>query len=416
MSDSIAGAVPNQTIEKKRIAKWDNLKFLMILCVVTGHFLGEMVSGDPFGQTVYLFIYTFHMPVFIFLAGMFSKNAVNGKRYEVIIEYAVIYLVMKVLEQISACLKSSAAGLTDTGFSLHGFLAAFAAELTGGNAHFHIFWAEGPEWFAFAMAAFFAITMLIKDYPKKYMLPLAVFAGCIAGLDTHLGPVSGLGNHFCAMRIAVFYPVFLSGYYMDSGLFLPDQKTDRPLTTTEIIIVHCSRKRIFTVLSVMVLITVFLLCFLLNRQFTFGGQTFKSGFLYAMRDFFKGKCSYYNIGKIAAPAGAGQSLTVAAGLFGVPLRLGLYILWSILIFAILRICPKREWPGTVLGQRTMSVFIWHKLLLILVLYVCQGKTFLLNHMPHTYLPAAICLAVSVTVIAAYLPEFRIAGKIRQGNF
>ena len=65
-------------MSRTRVAKWDNLKFFMILCVVTGHFLGEMISGDYMGQTIYLFIYTFHMPVFIFLAGMFSKKSNSG--------------------------------------------------------------------------------------------------------------------------------------------------------------------------------------------------------------------------------------------------------------------------------------------------------------------------------------------------
>ena len=82
-----------------RVAKWDNIKFLMIFCVVLGHCLYEFFrkhTGTAVtAESVYLFIYTFHMPVFIFLTGMFSRHAVAQKRYDRVISYLLIYLFMK---------------------------------------------------------------------------------------------------------------------------------------------------------------------------------------------------------------------------------------------------------------------------------------------------------------------------------
>lgn len=59
---------------------WDNMKGLLISLVVMGHFIQvyfeKCVWGDNyyFLQTVLCFIYYFHMPLFIFVSGYFSKN------------------------------------------------------------------------------------------------------------------------------------------------------------------------------------------------------------------------------------------------------------------------------------------------------------------------------------------------------
>ena len=44
----------------------------------------------------------------------------------------------------------------------------------------------------------------------------------------------------------------------------------------------------------------------------------------------------------------------------------------------------------------------------LLLKLCYGKYFIQYEMPHLYMFAAICVAVIVTVLSAYLPEFRIS--------
>ena len=61
---------------KKRIAYWDNLKFLMIVFVVMGHFILENNSGisSPAFKSIGTFIYLFHMPVFFFISGYFYKK------------------------------------------------------------------------------------------------------------------------------------------------------------------------------------------------------------------------------------------------------------------------------------------------------------------------------------------------------
>lgn len=54
---------------------YDNIKGLLIITVVICHFLGYcMTKSDTAMRSLVLFIYYFHMPLFIFVSGYFSKN------------------------------------------------------------------------------------------------------------------------------------------------------------------------------------------------------------------------------------------------------------------------------------------------------------------------------------------------------
>lgn len=53
---------------------YDNIKGILIICVVFGHFL-ELCDDSTVNNTLYLLIYSFHMPVFLFFSGFFAKNS-----------------------------------------------------------------------------------------------------------------------------------------------------------------------------------------------------------------------------------------------------------------------------------------------------------------------------------------------------
>lgn len=64
----------------KRVYWIDNLKFVLIVLVVFGHLINIIYKFDnsmtqtPLINALWQVIYTFHMPVFVFLSGYFSKN------------------------------------------------------------------------------------------------------------------------------------------------------------------------------------------------------------------------------------------------------------------------------------------------------------------------------------------------------
>ena len=108
-----------------------------------------------------------------------------------------------------------------------------------------------------------------------------------------------------------------------------------------------------------------------------------------------------------------MSLGMGAG--GVILRLLSYVFWIGMILAVIRLTPEREYFWTWLGTRSMSVFIWHKFLLTVLLKLCCGKYYIRREMPHGYMIAAICIAVIITVISAYLPAFRLSDRMKSGE-
>lgn len=172
-----------------RDAKWDNVKCLLIFCVVIGHVLYRYIDNDHNARSIYFLIYTFHMPVFIFLSGMFSKKGIQNRQYYKILFYIMVYFVMKLLQ-------------------------AFAESLGSGEMSFRFFWESGPGWYALAMAVYYFLSFLIEQYlegyDKKKLFLLSMVIGIFWGFDGHMG------DHFCSARILNFYPFFVLGNCFES--------------------------------------------------------------------------------------------------------------------------------------------------------------------------------------------------------
>lgn len=89
--------------EKRRSAYWDNVKVLLIFLVVLGHYFGYgFVYGDLSGgrwlipNGIYGFVYMFHMPLFAFVSGFFSKNTEKCCK-RAVGEYLIPYLAFNTL-------------------------------------------------------------------------------------------------------------------------------------------------------------------------------------------------------------------------------------------------------------------------------------------------------------------------------
>ncbi|GAA2080605.1 acyltransferase family protein [Actinomadura alba] len=75
---------------------FDNVKFLAVVLVVVGHAWGPL-RGMRLRDTAHLFVYTFHMPLFIVIAGHFSRRFAvkQGKVRGLIVGVAVPYLIFE---------------------------------------------------------------------------------------------------------------------------------------------------------------------------------------------------------------------------------------------------------------------------------------------------------------------------------
>jgi fucose 4-O-acetylase-like acetyltransferase len=75
---------------------FDNAKFFAILLVVAGHAI-EGLRDVRFAHAAYLFVYAFHMPVFIVITGYFSRRFTfaGGKARKLLTNLAVPYVVFE---------------------------------------------------------------------------------------------------------------------------------------------------------------------------------------------------------------------------------------------------------------------------------------------------------------------------------
>lgn len=80
---------------KERNYLFDNLKFLLIVLVVFGHSLEE-ISLEHNYAIIRAWIYSFHMPVFVFISGYFRKVYDGGAKVRekqlLIVQYRTLYL------------------------------------------------------------------------------------------------------------------------------------------------------------------------------------------------------------------------------------------------------------------------------------------------------------------------------------
>lgn len=173
-----------------RICYIDNIRFLLIMIVVCGHF----VERAGVFTSLYKFIYSFHMPAFIFLSGYVAKKDTKADKK---IGLAVLYIV--------------------TIFCFW----AFRKYALGANVKLTFF---NPTpytgtWYLLALFIWSLIFPLFENLQPVVAMVIAVAMGLLAGID------NTIGNYMSLSRIVVFFPFYLLGYYSRKNRILETMKS-----------------------------------------------------------------------------------------------------------------------------------------------------------------------------------------------
>ncbi|GAA2286209.1 hypothetical protein GCM10010149_35290 [Nonomuraea roseoviolacea subsp. roseoviolacea] len=90
------GEQPDQP-RRRRDPYLDNVKFLLIALVPIGHALVPTLDADS-SRAAYIFIYTFHMPLFVIISGYLSRNFwnSNAKTNKLVDTFVVPYVIVEV--------------------------------------------------------------------------------------------------------------------------------------------------------------------------------------------------------------------------------------------------------------------------------------------------------------------------------
>ena len=92
----------------QRIALWDNARFLAIVLVVLGHGLTKMVPQTPEAFVLYVSIYLFHIPLFVFLSGYFAKadaptlERIRGVMVDLLLPYVLLEIIWSAIHSVQA--------------------------------------------------------------------------------------------------------------------------------------------------------------------------------------------------------------------------------------------------------------------------------------------------------------------------
>lgn len=220
-----------------RVQKWDILKFELIFLVVLGHAADFYTGSSEIMRHIFFFIYSFHMPVFLYVSGLFAKRTVNDKRYDKMFGYLIIYFLLKVI------------------FALYRYTKS-------GIISLNLFKEDALPWYMFVLFAFPLITSAVKNIKPQYVLLFNVCLAILSGYD------GNIGDQFVLSRMIVFFPFFYLGYLTDVNKL--QEITD---------------KKWIKVLSVMVLLAAAAVVFLYGAE------------LYRLRGIFTGRNPFSVLGK-----------------------------------------------------------------------------------------------------------------------
>lgn len=169
----------------ERHAYFDNAKLLLIFLVVFGHMIQPFVSQSQPIETLYTWIYTFHMPAFIFLAGFFAKGSGNIAYIMKLAKRLIIpYIIFQIIY---------------TGYY---FLIGKSNWLTD-----HIFYPHWSLWFLFSLFCWHILLIGYKKLHPALGISLAILIGVV------IGYFDQVGHTFSLSRTFVFFPYFLIGYW-----------------------------------------------------------------------------------------------------------------------------------------------------------------------------------------------------------
>ena len=139
-------------------------------------------------RAAFVFIYSFHMPLFLFLSGLFFNRAtITGQKT---VERICFFVIL--------------------GFATK-LLVILVPALFGRPIVFSLLSDGGISWFMFALAAYYTIGYVLRNINGPVVLICSVVLGVFVGYD------STIGDYLYLSRIVVFFPFFWAGVLLKAS-------------------------------------------------------------------------------------------------------------------------------------------------------------------------------------------------------
>ncbi|MBQ6315226.1 MAG: acyltransferase family protein [Mogibacterium sp.] len=292
---------------KARIYKYDNVKAFLIFLVVIGHMTTDYVSDSHMVRWITLWIYTFHMPAFIFISGLVHKHYITEEKAALGVRGETRLRADKVW------------GFFLCGYGLKLFLQ-LTRTLMGQNPLWHTIAEPGIPWYLFVMAEYELLFYLMRKL-DDHIRPGYMLAGAFA-LSSIVGYFPVIGDTFCLSRMINFLPIYMIGYYMDMKKVLPIFESRR------------AKRAGWVVIAASLVI-----CCMGKWS------------MYSWRKWFTGRRSYEFLGDFFEH-------TLQNGWW---IRLCVWAVAIILTIAIVSVIPDKDLGYiTTIGARTLNIYFWHR--------------------------------------------------------
>lgn len=171
-------------MQHERNYYFDNLKSLLIFLVVITHGMEYVYSTHSKLRAISIIVYSFHMPLFVFVSGYFAKLSSKSNKSK-FINTIKIYLIAQFLYNLL-------------------YFYVFKPK----NYSFTFVYANWTLWYLLSLAFWYIISDYITDFKKG--LIIAFILSLVIGFDKHIEAYISLS------RTIGFLPYFLIGYYFDT--------------------------------------------------------------------------------------------------------------------------------------------------------------------------------------------------------
>ncbi|MFW3590299.1 acyltransferase family protein [Staphylococcus caprae] len=172
------------TAIKDRDYFFDNARAVLIFLVVFGHLLQPYTTEDKYLSALYLLIYSFHMPTFLFISGYFAKNLDKPHYLEKIAKKLLVpYVIFFAF------------------FSIYYYLTGKedAIQLDPFNPVFAL-------WFLLTLFFFHVVLVIVRRYNPYIVLSVAILVSVLAGFS------GNIDSYMSISRTIVFFPIFYIGH------------------------------------------------------------------------------------------------------------------------------------------------------------------------------------------------------------
>lgn len=221
----------------------ENIKIILMFCVIFGHLL-ESVTG---GYNLYKVIYSFHMPMFLFINGWLAPYNYVSKRTMFKLIYP--YILFQILYQMFNI------------YVINEESVEFSIQF--GTPYWLL-------WYLLSLIFYYLLIPIIATENRKYagvVLVGTVILAILIGFDDSIGYYMSLSRTF------TFLPFFVFGYYVGHNVF----ETNNVIRSI----------RINKIVKVLFFILAFMICVVAYKQ------NLNAGALYGSVSYHQGEFLWY---------------------------------------------------------------------------------------------------------------------------